>query len=67
MDGMENPKTIIVEKIEPRYYAQICPNCGGRSHVGYQQKPCPTCGLTDHPGIVYVPVDGRMDDYGYNK
>jgi hypothetical protein len=63
MDGMENSKTIIVEKVEPRFYAQVCPNCNGRTTVGYERRPCPTCGKTNHPGVIYVPVDGRMDDY----
>lgn len=63
---MENPKTIVVEKVEPRFYAQVCPNCNGRGHVSFERRPCPTCGRTDHPGIVYVPVDGRMDEYDHN-
>lgn len=54
---MENPK------IEPEFYAQTCPNCNGRSTVGYQAKPCPTCGHTDHPGIVFVPVRKNGGNY----
>lgn len=45
-----------ISNIEPELYAQVCPNCNGRSTVGYERKPCPTCGMTDHPGIVYVPI-----------
>ena len=50
---MENLK---IKEIEPDFYAQVCPNCNGRSTVGYDKHPCPTCGHTDHPGIVYVPI-----------
>ena len=45
-----------VEKIKPEVYAQVCPNCNGRGHVGFDKHPCPTCGNTETPGIVYVPV-----------
>ena len=45
-----------VKKVKPEVYAQTCPNCNGRSTVGYDKHPCPTCGHTDTPGIVYVPV-----------
>lgn len=50
---MDNLK---IKEVKPELYAQVCPNCNGRSTVGYDKRPCPTCGNTDHPGIVYVPV-----------
>lgn len=56
---MDNIK---VKEIQPEYYAQVCPNCNGRSTVGYDKRPCPTCGHTDHPGIVYVPIR-RKESY----
>ena len=56
---MEN---IQVEKIKPKFYAQTCPNCNGRGHVGFDKHSCPTCGKTNTPGVVFVPVDGGMDE-----
>jgi DnaJ-class molecular chaperone len=56
---MDNIK---IKEIEPKYYAQICPNCNGRGHVGYDKRPCPTCGNTNHKGIVYVPVKDERND-----
>jgi len=59
-ERMDNLK---IKEIEPQFYAQICPNCNGRSTVGYDRRPCPTCGDTDHKGIVYVPIkEGRKND-----
>ena len=62
---MDERMDIQVTKIEPELYAQICPNCNGRSTVGFDKHPCPTCGNTSHPGIVYVPV--RMNGGNYDK
>ena len=58
---MENLK---IKEIEPDFYAQVCPNCNGRGHVGLNPvRPCPTCGHTDHKGIVYVPIkNGRKNE-----
>ena len=52
---------------QPEVYAQRCPNCNGRGHVGYEAKPCPTCGHTDHKGIVYVPMKYPAVNGGENE
>ena len=58
--------TFTVDKIQPEYIAQICPNCNGRGTVGLNPvRPCPTCGSTDHKGVVYVPA--RMKESYDNK
>ncbi len=56
--------TADAEKINPELYAQTCPNCNGRSTVGYDHHPCPSCGNTNHPGVVFVPVKmkGRANE-----
>ena len=53
-----------VDKIKPEVYAQTCPNCNGRGHVGFDKHPCPSCGHTNAPGIIYVPIklNGGMNE-----
>lgn len=62
-------KPLEAERVKPEVYAMVCPNCNGRSTVGYGARPCPTCGDTDHKGIVYVPVrmNGRMENENYRE
>lgn len=70
-DGMEETsQNISIEKVKPLYYAQLCPNCNGRTTVGYDRRPCPTCGDTGTPGVIIVPTGEGMNgrrNYDHNE
>ena len=58
---------IVIEPVKPKYYAQTCPNCNGRSTVGYDRRPCPTCADTQYPGVIFVPVGMDGGTYERNR
>lgn len=57
MDDIKEP--IKAKVIKPKRLPFICPNCGGRGHVGYEKRVCVSC---KGKGVIVVEQDVK-DDY----